>query len=442
MTKRALVTILVGLALLLIAATIRSGWLYLTASVLFSLVVIGLISGWVATRQIEVSREAPREVFEREPFEVAVHVVNKGRADRRLVKVRDLQFPGRRRKGFAAKVRAQRAEFKKYMMTGKAPAARHGDRDETVKTVVVEDLPGGSDVEARYGMEAPRRGVYDPAEMRVSSGGVFGSAEIVRKSRTGGRITVFPRIYPIDAFTFMPHANVTPVEPLEWSRKGIGQDYYGIREYARGDSLRHIHWPSSARHGKLIVKEYEQELKPSMVMAVALWEPTFGTRDVNSLEDGLRAAASIISLQEEMGNLPLLVLPDGESFEPVERPTFYGCLETLAGYEGLKRKVSSREALSKALGVALESVFPGTAMVLITNAAPDRVASTLEAEQARDGGSLVLTIDDAYSARWKEEWLNEAPWLAGFAGSNMDLYAITPERGIERCLNEPLNITG
>jgi uncharacterized protein (DUF58 family) len=442
LTKRALVTILVGLALLLIAATIRSGWLYLTASVLFSLVVIGVISGWVAVRKIEVTREAPREVFEREPFEVAVHVANNGHADRHLVKVKDLQFPGSGGRGFVAKIRAQRAEFKEFMMTGKASARRAVDRDETVRTVVVEDLPGGTDVEARYEMEAPRRGVYEPAEMRVSSGGVFGSAEIGHKSRTGGRITVFPRIYPIDAFTFMPHAHVTPVEPLEWSRKGIGQDYYGIREYARGDSLRHIHWPSSARHGKLIVKEYEQELKPSMVMAIALWEPAFGTKDLNSLEDGLRAAASIISLQEEMGSLPLLVLPDGDTFEPVERPTLYGCLDALAGYGGLKRRVDAAGALSQSLGVARASMFPGTAMVLITNAAPDSVASALASERARDGGSLVLAIDDAYGSRWKEEWLDEAPWLAGFVGTGMDLYAITPGRGIERCLNEPLNITG
>lgn len=90
----------------------------------------------------------------------------------------------------------------------------------------------------------------------------------------------------------------------------------------------------------------------------------------------------------------------------------------------------------------MEAMLPGTAMVLITNAAPDKVASTLFSEKAGPGGSLVLAVDDAYGPRWKEEWLDEAPWLAGFAGSSMDLYAITPGRGIERCLNEPLNTTG
>jgi uncharacterized protein (DUF58 family) len=31
----------------------------------------------------------------------------------------------------------------------------------------------------------------------------------------------------------------------------------GVREYAPGDSFNRIHWPSTARAGRLIVKEFE-----------------------------------------------------------------------------------------------------------------------------------------------------------------------------------------
>src|SRR3981081_3774152 len=41
------------------------------------------------------------------------------------------------------------------------------------------------------------------------------------------------------------------------SRAGTGTELFGVREYRPGDPLRRIHWRSSARHGELIVREYE-----------------------------------------------------------------------------------------------------------------------------------------------------------------------------------------
>jgi uncharacterized protein (DUF58 family) len=40
-------------------------------------------------------------------------------------------------------------------------------------------------------------------------------------------------------------------------RSGSGTELFGVREYRPGDSLRRIHWRSSARHGELVVREYE-----------------------------------------------------------------------------------------------------------------------------------------------------------------------------------------
>jgi uncharacterized protein (DUF58 family) len=40
-------------------------------------------------------------------------------------------------------------------------------------------------------------------------------------------------------------------------RAGHGNEMFGVREYRTGDSLRRIHWRSSARRGKLVMREYE-----------------------------------------------------------------------------------------------------------------------------------------------------------------------------------------
>ncbi len=40
-------------------------------------------------------------------------------------------------------------------------------------------------------------------------------------------------------------------------RAGFGTELFGVREYRPGDSLRRIHWRSTARRGELTVREYE-----------------------------------------------------------------------------------------------------------------------------------------------------------------------------------------
>lgn len=40
-------------------------------------------------------------------------------------------------------------------------------------------------------------------------------------------------------------------------RAGVGTEFFGIREYQPGDSLRRIHWRSTARRGELVVREFE-----------------------------------------------------------------------------------------------------------------------------------------------------------------------------------------
>jgi len=57
-------------------------------------------------------------------------------------------------------------------------------------------------------------------------------------------------------------------------RAGSGNELFGIREYRPGDSLRRIHWRSSARHGELVVREYEPPGLETMTIVVDPSPPT------------------------------------------------------------------------------------------------------------------------------------------------------------------------
>src|SRR3972149_5391493 len=47
-----------------------------------------------------------------------------------------------------------------------------------------------------------------------------------------------------------------------------GYELFGIREYLPGDPARHIHWRSSARHRRLLVKEFEEPAAPILALVV------------------------------------------------------------------------------------------------------------------------------------------------------------------------------
>ena len=50
-------------------------------------------------------------------------------------------------------------------------------------------------------------------------------------------------------------------------------DFYGVREWRSGDSLRLIHWRSSARTGKFVVRQFEQPHNRDVAILLDLWLP-------------------------------------------------------------------------------------------------------------------------------------------------------------------------
>lgn len=446
MKRRALVTTLVAVALLLVAATIKSGWLYLVASVLFSLVVAGALSGRLANRRLEISRECRSEVFEGEPFRVKLSIGNSGRLTRYFLSITDMAFERPARRRFAESAREHRAEMRELAATGATPRRGPGDRKgrEHSRTVAVERVAPGTAVEVAYEMTAPRRGVYREADIKVSSGGVFGAAESSRTFRVEAPLVVYPGVFPLASFPFEPRGMAAPLDSFEWSRKGIGQDYYGIREYVRGDSLKHIHWRSSARQGELIVKEYQQEFRPFAGLVVLLGEPAHGDAECNSLEDGLRCAASILNYYEAMGSKPRLIVPRDGDFEVLRDATLYEGLEALAAYTPYQWPESAvgGNGLEEAMSHVRSALVPGSTVAVVTNARGDSLAAVIEAVPDVEGATLVVVFDRSYAEGWDTgDSLLEVAGLEKVASRRVNLFVMTSGQEIGACLSEPLSIT-
>src|SRR6185312_2211555 len=72
-------------------------------------------------------------------------------------------------------------------------------------------------------------------------------------------------------------------------------DVRGVRPYRPGDSIRAIHWRSSARRRALMVREYDAAPSPDLVLVVEPWLPDDASpQDRANLEAALSLAAAIL----------------------------------------------------------------------------------------------------------------------------------------------------
>jgi hypothetical protein len=91
----------------------------------------------------------------------------------------------------------------------------------------------------------------------VSSSYPIGIFTLKRTGRRSRPTLRFSRVYPVTRFPLPPSSARTSGE-LERPSPSVGQELIReVREYRSGDNPRHIHWRSSARHDRLMVKQFD-----------------------------------------------------------------------------------------------------------------------------------------------------------------------------------------
>jgi uncharacterized protein (DUF58 family) len=142
-------------------------------------------------------------------------------------------------------------------------------------TYVVERVPRG-----RYVVEEAEATIEDP----------FGLAHAEVELPAGGSLVVYPRLVHLDGLFSESGAHAQDGRRM-LLRRQAGFDFHSVREYERGESLRKVHWPSTARRGQLMVKELEDA--PRDEIAIVLDADAAAVAG-GSFDAQVRAAGSIL----------------------------------------------------------------------------------------------------------------------------------------------------
>jgi len=161
-------------------------------------------------------------------------------------------------------------------------------------------------------------------------------------------------------------------------RAGSGNELFGIREYRPGDSLRRIHWRSSARHGELVVREYEP---PGMRTLAILVDPAPGSAAMADQVARLAASEAWDCIRE--GGRVSLWAPGLEPTQPAQGRDLWALLEWLARYPAVPSGVTTE--MSPAAGE----------VVMVTASADRTLIDAADLAKQRGAGVRAWVVGDA-----------------------------------------------
>lgn len=117
-----------------------------------------------------------------------------------------------------------------------------------------------------------------------------------------GEFVVLPEVFEV---AFLHHQRGLPrlvARDAPNPRAGLGLDYLGTRDFRPSDERRHIHWPATARHGSLMVKEFESEVQPTVTLFLDLdRRHRAGTGRKSTVDTLVRVAASVLATAVRRG---------------------------------------------------------------------------------------------------------------------------------------------
>jgi uncharacterized protein (DUF58 family) len=258
------ITVGVGFA----AINTGNNLLYLLLGMMLSLIIASGILSEISLREVSVARTPPDALYAERPFLMGISLSNnKPRLSSFSVEIEDL-------------VAGHALDKKCYFLK----------------------LPRGRTQTTSYRHVFNRRGRYAFSGFRVSTKFPFA---LFRKSRiveAETNVLVYPAVNPAPFIAEARSHFAGDEAPLPRGRRG---EFHGLREFREGDDPRDVHWRSSARRGRRMMREHDDEA--ARRVTVFIEHVRKRASDDAAIERAISLCASIIVDHLDRGFLVRLV---------------------------------------------------------------------------------------------------------------------------------------
>ncbi len=212
-----------------------------------------------------------------------------------------------------------------------------------------------SETEFEWQFQPRLRGEYPTVTPILGNGFPFGLWSCNRPIAVVGRLLVWPKTWALAA---LPNVvgNVQSLLGALAQTAGTEGEVLGLRPYRRGDSMKSIHWPQTARQGEMVVRERQSNRRREIQIIVdTTARHHLGTAGHSSLEWSFRIAGSLCQAFHTQGFQVECRLSNESILAPVQTSGIKPILDRMAKFE-LPLESSVAIVLTNSLPICVSSV--------------------------------------------------------------------------------------
>jgi uncharacterized protein (DUF58 family) len=326
-TRFLLFTLAVGVA----AINTGNNLFYLLLSMMLSLIILSGLLSEQCVRRLEFHRHIPDYLFANEPATVTLWIANrKSRIPSLSLRLLDVV------------------------------AGQDLDRG-----LHLAHLAPQSSALLCYPLLVPRRGQYRFDGVRAVTPFPFGLFHKKLFYPFTAGIIVCPEMIPLSPILIDELNAMGQDQAL--ARRGQGNSLYNLREFRPGDDSRAIHWMTTARTSKLMLRETEAEDQRQVTLAVSTIAPV---EEDGAFERALSIAASLFDLFLKGGYQVRLLLGDQQEIVVSGEEQSFHLFHALALCE--RRPNIAGASVRQVLGQALAESREGSTVLLLPWTDPDQ----------------------------------------------------------------------
>ncbi len=245
-------------------------------------------------------------------------------------------------------------------------------------------------------LRCEQRGYYRLGPLTAISGDIFGFYPRVESAPAEEYIVVYPRLYPI-ARLGIPSRYFMGDTTAEQRIFEDPTRLIGVRDYTPQDSLRHVHWKATARHGNLQIKVFEPTttVKAALFLAVDSFTGADGARREDDLELAISTAASVASYLTAQGSQAGLFVNTrlADTGQPARIPPGSGASQLTGVLEALaKTTYGAAQPFAAFLQDELRNLAWGTTLIPVVGALSEPLAAQMGAYRERGHRIMGLQI--------------------------------------------------
>ncbi len=274
---------------------------------LLCLIIVSRLALRIQPPKVSVKRRLPKYATAGQTFEYFINVSNEGSYIERDLKLVDnprivppdiQQFRNEREPG-----EETRNAYDRWIGFHRFVWLQRRNTGIVIKQGDVPEISLKANADARMEALPLRRGIVNFTSTTLLSPDPLGLYFSVTNFNHHEQLMVLPRRYPVSKTFELPggrHFQPGGVNSA-WSI-GESDEFVSLRDYRDGDSMRNVHWASTAKRDKPVVKEFQDEFFVRQALVLDT-----DTRDSQLLEETVSVAASLLLQMESSDGLMDLI---------------------------------------------------------------------------------------------------------------------------------------